>query len=93
MDDNLGNNHISSWKDLRKGNWPMLDFLNIEVNKAASMRWLTELATNSKMKMICINSMKKNQTINDYTLCGKLMAEPSELCKSDGTQLFTPKSK
>ena len=52
------NNHIHSWKDLRKGNWPKLTSLNTENNKATEMRWLPELAMKSKMEMVCVNSLK-----------------------------------
>ena len=75
MIDNLGDNHISNWKGLRKGNWSMLNFLNIEVNKATEMKWLTELDT-------CINSLIENETVFDSIFCAKLrVSEPTIFCK------------
>ena len=61
----------------------MLDFLNVEVNKAMEMRWVSELDTGSKMEMVCINSLKENQTIYDFIFCGKLrVSQPVCLSKT-----------
>ena len=62
---------------MRKGNWPSLSFLNVEVNKAMEMRWLAELNTDFRMEMVCINSLKENQAIYDFIFCGKLKISES----------------
>ena len=60
----------------------MLKFLSVEVNKAAEMRWLSELDTCPKMEMVCINSVRENKTIHDPMFCGKLKVnELILLCK------------
>ena len=80
MEGNLGDNNIHSWEDLRKGNWPMLNFINVEVNRAPEMRWLSELDTCSKMEMLCINSVRKNKTLHDSIFCAKLKVRELIVC-------------
>ena len=87
MGDDVGDNHIHSWRDLRKGNWPMLNFLNVEMNKANEMRRLTELNTSSSMESFRIYSAKENQDIYDYIFSGKLkVSRPAHLSEAFVTQ-------
>ena len=51
----------------------MLQFLNLEKNKTAEIRWLVELRMRKQMRTVCINSMKENQTLYDCMFCGKLV--------------------
>ena len=71
----------------------MLTCLNIEDNKAMETRWLSELVMKLKMEMVCVSSLKENQTNYDYASCGKLMVgELDELCKSDVELRYPSKS-
>ena len=78
---NLVWNNVSSWKDLRKAYWPRLNLLNIEINKSNSMKGLAELWVSSKMRMFCVESVKKYQTIYGYSCSAKLQVQKlMDLC-------------